>query len=136
MGGGLHSLLKIYTQTKLDGVKIDNNEDSVDLLRKSEKEDNLYRFRKDIYFCTYKTTIEDKNAVILIFTIKLPNTTTGSSASSEIVMNIVELLENSFAPIDEYNFLRNIDGVNKNIAILRVTKIIEPDYIIGEEIEN
>ena len=95
-----------------------------------------FRFRKDIYFCTYKTTIEDKNAVILIFTIKLPNTTTGSSASSEIVMNIVELLENSFAPIDEYNFLRNIDGVNKNIAILRVTKIIEPDYIIGEEIEN
>jgi len=124
-GGGMHKILKIFTQTKLDGEVIDNSMDPIEILRKAEEDKNLYRFRKDVHFTAYKTIFKDKDAVIMVFTIKLPNTTTGSSASSEMVMAVVELLETLLSPIDEYKFFRNLDGVNKNIAIMKINKYVE-----------
>ena len=122
---GMHKILKIYTETKLDGKHIDINTDPIDILQMAEDDKNLYRFRKDVHFCCYKTVFENIESILMIFTIKLPNTTTGSSASSEKVMDIVELLEDLLSPINDYRFFRNIEGVNKNIAVLKIVKHIE-----------
>ena len=129
MAGGMHKIIKIYTETKLDGDYVEHDEDPIEIIRKAETGKNLYRFRKDIHFCSYKTKFDDADAVIMIFSIKLPNTTTGSSASSEMVMDIVDLLENLLSPIQDYKFFRNMDGINKNVAIMRIIKKIDRDIL-------
>lgn len=120
----MNKVLRIYTTTKLSEDVITDNMDPIEVLRLAEKEGNLYRFRKDIHFCSYKLGKDDKSYVTMIFTIKLPNTT-GSSVSSEIVMDVVEMLETILSPIDYYQFFRNVDGINKNVAILQIKKLIE-----------
>ncbi len=117
---------KIFIQTKLEENEIEHDLSPLDILRKGDEDQRNYRFRKDVHFCSYKTTLESgTKAVIMVFSIKLPNVTTGSSAASEAVMNIIEILEDVLMPIADYNFQRNIDGINKNIALLRIVKEIE-----------
>lgn len=131
----LQKLLKIYIQTKLDGDTVDFKMNPVSLLRKAENDENIFKFKKDIYFCMYKTHVVDKPAIILLFTIKLPDNSSGSSSASEVVMNLVELLEGSFSPINDYEFLRNVDGINKNIAILKIVKLVEYDIFMNYNIK-
>ena len=127
----LQKLTKIYIQTKLDGVPVDLNINPVNLLRKAETDGNIYKFKKDIYFCVHKTTANNKPAIIIIFTIKLPDNSSGSSVTSELIMGLVEMLENSFSPIFDYGFSRNVDGINKNIAILKIVKLVEGDIMMN-----
>jgi hypothetical protein len=127
----LQKLTKIYIQTKLDGELVDINTNSVNLLRKAETDGNTYKFKKDIYFCVHKSMVGDKPAIIIIFTIKLPDNSSGSSASSELIMNLVSMLENSFSPIYNYWFSRNVDGINKNIAVLKIVKLSDCDILMN-----
>lgn len=126
---GMHKIIKIFKETKLDGKTVKYDEDPIDIIRQAEEDKCLYRFRKDIHFCSYKTSYENEDSVIMVFSIKLPNTTTGSSASSEMVMDVVDLLENLLSPIQDYKFFRNMDGVNKNVAIMQIIKKISKGIV-------
>lgn len=127
---GMHKIIKIFKETRLDGKFIEVDTDPINIIRQAEVDKCLYRFRKDIHFCSYKIKYKDVDSVIMVFSIKLPNTTTGSSASSEMVMDIVELLENLLSPIQDYKFFRNMDGINKNVAIMQIIKSM-PKGITG-----
>ena len=130
MGGSVHKILKIFAQTKLGDKSVDYRLNPLDIIRLSEKQENLHRFRKDVFFCCYKTDFENLPAVLFLFTMKLPGPSTGSSASSEIVMEIVKILEKLFMPIDDMEFIREIEGPKKNIAVIKAIKIVrESDTI-------
>jgi len=130
MSIGNHKILKMFVQAKLDGEKIPSNLSPIDIIKKAEKDKNLNKFKKDMFFCVYKTDFENEDAVIMVFTMQLPGPITGSSASSEVVMGLVSLLEKLLMPIDNMNFDRNIEGSRKNIATLTIIKKIrETDYI-------
>jgi len=127
---GNHKILKMIVQAKLNGEKISSKLSPIEIIRKAEEDKNLNRFKKDIFFCVYKTEYEGEEAVIMIFTMQLPGPITGSSASSDVVMGLVSFLEKLLTPIDNMDFNRNIEGSRKNIATLTVIKKIrENDYI-------
>lgn len=126
---GIHKIVKIFTQTKLDGEEVGIEEDPLKILRKAEQGDILYRYGRDTHFCIYKTKIKNQDAIMLLFAITLSNTVE-SSTSSETVMEIINLLEKLLMPINDYQYITNIGGVDKNVAILRVTKLISEDDIL------
>jgi hypothetical protein len=128
--GSVHKILKIFTQTKLGDKSVDYKLNPIDIIKLAEKQDNLHRFRKDIFFCCYKTVFEEKPAILLLFTMRLPGPPTGSSASSEIVMEIVRILEKLFMPLEDMEFTRDIEEPKKNIAVIKAVKVIrESDTI-------
>lgn len=130
MSTGNHKILKIFVQAKLNGEKVSSKLSPIEIIKKAEEDKNLNKFNKDMFFCVYKTEYEGEDAVIMVFTMQLPGPVTGSSASSEVVMNLVSLLEKLLMPIDNMDFNRNIEGSRKNIATLTVIKKIrETDYI-------
>jgi hypothetical protein len=122
MIAGTHKILRMFVQTRLNGEEICCDLSSLDIIRKAESDKNLNRFKKDIFFCMYKTKFEKDDAIIMVFTMQLPGPITGSSASSEVVMGIVSLLERLLTPIDHMNYNRNIEGSKKNIATLTFIK--------------
>ena len=126
----VHKLLKIYTQTKLNDEFIDKDSDKFELIRYAEKENNLYAFGKDIHFCMYKIKDTEPLAVIMIFTIRLPNTNTSSSVSNDAVIKLIGDLEEVFTPIHSYNYCRNVEGIGKNVGVLTVVKKIRESDIL------
>jgi len=130
MNMGNHKILKMFVQAKLNGEMISSKLSPIEIIKKAEEDKNLNKFKKDIFFCVYKTEYQQEDAVIMVFTMQLPGPVTGSSASSEVVMDIVSLLEKLLMPIDNMDFNRNVEGSRKNIATLTVIKKIrETDYI-------
>ena len=130
MSIGNHKILKMFVQAKLNGEKISSKLSPIEIIRKAEEDKNLNKFKKDIFFCVYKTEFKNKESIIMVFTMQLPGPVTGSSASSEVVMSLVSLLEKLLMPIDHMDFNRNIEGSRKNIATLTIIKNIrETDYI-------
>ena len=122
MSAGMHKILKIISETRVDGISIDYNMDPLQTIKKAEKDNNLNKYKKDIYFCVYNTIYESVDSVILTFMLLLPGSPNGSSASSEIVMKLVESIEKLLYPVDSIEFTKDIDGSRKNICALTVIK--------------
>lgn len=118
----IQKIVKTFVQTKLEDHEIPPDTTSLEILRLADKDNRLYKF-KNIHFCCYKTSLDDtKKAVLMVFSIK--DESTGSSSSSEAVMQLVYSLESQFTPILEYKYERNVDGINKNIGLLKIVKEI------------
>jgi len=130
MRPGTHKILKMFAQTRLNGEIIPSNLSPIEIIKKAEEDKNLNKFRENIFFCIYRTKFKGEDSIILVFTMQLPGPITGSSISSEIVMNVVTLLEKLLMPIDHMCFNRNIEGSKKNIATLTIIKNVrETDTI-------
>lgn len=124
-----HRLLRIFTETKQETKIIDVNSDPINIMRQAEKDKKIYCFKKGIYFCIYRTTIDDQDGIMMVFTIKLPNTSTSSSSSTDMIIELVDFLEDTFNQVT-FNFSRNIEGINKNVAVLTVYKKISESDIL------
>lgn len=124
-----HKILSVFIQTKIEGSEADWKESTEDLIKRAEKEDKMYRFKKDIHFCAYKTNYNNSPAIILLFTMLLPGPVSGSSASSELIMNFISVLESILNPLDDINLSRDIFN-KKNIGVIRVTKKIRETDVI------
>ena len=126
--GNSNKILKIFTQAKVDNQYIDYNMELIDVIRKAENDGNIHRFNKDVFFCAYRSITKDnKQAVIMVFTMKLPGPISGSTSSSKMVMDIIDILEHIFLPIHDMYFLRDIDGSKKNIGALKIVKKVNED---------
>ncbi len=119
---GMQKIQRIISQTRLDGNVIGVNVPPIDILKQAEIEKLVHRYKKDIYFCVYKTTFDESDAIMIVFTMKLPGSSIGSSASSEIIMEIVADLERLLTPYDEIQFVRDVEGKKKNIAFIKFIK--------------
>lgn len=124
-----HKILSIFIQTKVEGSEADWKESTKDLIKRAEKENKMYKFKKDIHFCAYKTNYEDSSAIILLFTMLLPGPVSGSSASSELIMNFISVIESILNPFDDINLSRDIYN-KKNIGVIRVIKKIRETDVI------
>ncbi|MCK5018198.1 MAG: hypothetical protein KAS32_14170 [Candidatus Peribacteraceae bacterium] len=122
MSHAAHKLRRAYAEARLSDVSIEYNTDPMSVVRQAESEKVLHKFKPDIVYCAYKTKYDNSDAVRIIFTMLLPGPATGSSASSEIVMSIVSFLEELFLPLDHIEFMREVKGKKKNIAILSIIK--------------
>jgi len=120
----------MFAQTRLGDLYIPSDISPLNAIKKAEKDKILNKFKKDIYFCMYKTKYEEDDSIIMLFTMELPGPVTGSSASSEIIMDLVDLLEKLLMPIDYMNLSRDIEGSRKNIATLTLIKKIREDDML------
>jgi hypothetical protein len=130
-GANIHKILRLYAETKVSGKSIDINTPLLDVIKEANKEKDLHKFKKDVWFCCYNTKYENEECVALFFTMTLPGSFSGSSASSEMVMNLIYSIENVFTPIDDFKFERNISDEDKeNIGILRIIKKVREENIL------
>jgi len=65
---------------------------------------------------------EDVPSVLFIFTMKLPGPVTGSSAATEIVMNIMRIMEDILKNIDYRYFSREVENMKHTVATLKIIK--------------
>lgn len=126
----IHKIVKIYTETKLDGREIDFNTNVVDIFRDAEQLHEIYRYNETTYFCCYKTTFEGNPSIMLLFVMNLPGPPSGSSTASEYVISILSMLEKQFTPLDETFFTKEFDSSRKNIGFLRIVKVIREDDLL------
>ena len=127
---GANKILRIHAQARLSRKTIKHNLNPIEIIKQAEIDGNIHKFKKDVYFCAYPTEFENVPAVIFVFTLLLPGPVTGSSASSEIVMDLVGFLEKVLMPIDKMDFTRDIEGSKKNIATVVIKKKVREEDII------
>lgn len=122
-------LVNYFKETRLDGDYIDYTEDSLKLIKKAKDNDKLIKFNKNTFLCLFKTKFKTKPAVMMIFLMEIPGSSTGSSSSSQLIMEYVRMLENMFLTIDKFWFCRHYEK-NKDACSLIVVKQINEDDII------
>ncbi len=122
-----NKILHNFIDTKLNGEFINFDTDVIEIARHAEETNKLLLFKKDQYFCMYKTKFDNSDSILILFTLNLPGPSTGSSIASTIVMDIIKLIENVLYPIDNIKFNRLIGNSTKSIAILMFTKKIRED---------
>lgn len=120
----IQKLVKTFVETSVSGEFISSELTNSDIIRKAERENKLQRYNEDIYFCCYKTTFEEKDGVLLLCAFRLPGPSTGSSAASEMVFDMLGMIEKRLMPIQNTYYVREIDSNDKSIGILRVIKVI------------
>lgn len=118
-------LFKVYVKTRYDGGYINIEQKDSDILSQAEILGEIYSHSSDIIYCSYKVEggINDKDAIIMIFRIKLPGPVTGSADASEMIMTIVKLLETQIKDLHHISFNREISKSKKNIGYLRIIKV-------------
>lgn len=126
----IHKIVKIYTETKINGSEIDFCKNPIDIVRDAETSRDLYRYNETTYFCCYKTMYENNPAIMILFVMSLPGPPSGSSAASDYVMAILSMMEKQFTPLDDTYFTKELDSSKKNIGFLRVTKVIREDDLL------
>ena len=119
-----HTIISNFIQTKFDGEEVDLKSNSIELIRRAESNKKMLRFKPDIFFCSYKTTYENDPSILMLFTLILPGQSSGSSASSELIMSLVSLLERVLSPIDNINLTREVYGNKKTVGIIKIVKKI------------
>ena len=85
----IQKLRQIYAQTKVEGNFIDHEIPYIEIVKKAKEDDSFYKYsnKEEVYFCCYKTKFNGQDAVMFLFTMKLPGPSSGSTASSELVID-------------------------------------------------
>ena len=123
-----HKLLKVFTETRVNGKEIPFETKLINIIRKAEQDKELYRYNEKTFFCCYKTEFEDKPAILFLFMMELPGPASGSSTASDQVIGILRILEKQFTPLAETQFNKEIDISSKtNVGLLRIVKLVEED---------
>lgn len=121
----IQKFLKTFVETRLNGKIIKHDTGNSDVIRLAERDKLLIQYNENIKYCCYKTIHNDKDAILIVFTFILPGPITGSSAASEMVMDMVGMLEKKLMPVAFWHYSREIDASDKSIGILKLIKHIE-----------
>jgi len=124
---GIQKISRIIAHTRLDGKIIKYDMSAEEIIKMAEKEKNIHKYKENVFFTSYKTVFNNNPSIMLIFNMKLPGPSNGSSTSSEIVMEIIGMLEGLLTPIDNYEFFRENETDKKNIAYMKVIRKISEE---------
>ena len=127
---GMQKIQRLISQTRLEGKPIPHDMNPAVIFNLAEQEKIVNRYKKDIFFCVYKTIVEEnKSAIMMVYTMKLPGPPSGSSASSEIVMEVVGDMEKFLTPIYDINFTRDIEG-HRNVAFIKFIILDTDEHMV------
>lgn len=116
-----HKFLHVLAETTLGGEEIDIDTSVMQAVKLAEEREVYHKLRKDIGFCAYKVNYNGDDAIIIYFILDLPGSASGSSASTEIVMDLLGFIEKFFIPA--YTYYTREEDIAKNIATLTIIKI-------------
>jgi len=126
----VHKLQRIISTTRLGDNSIDYTTDPVDIIEKSEKLNLTHSFQKDIYFYPFKTEYKGQQALMLLFAIKIGDSIVGSSATTKVVIELINHLENVMdPPITDLFYLKILDNkiLKRPTAMLKVIQVNNPN---------
>ena len=122
----IHMFMNVYIDTKINGKVIEYNMSNSDIIRRAEQDDILHKYNTNIFFCCYKTVFEETDSIIILIAFsRLPGASTGSTAASELVMDMVHMLEKKLVLMDDIYYVKEIDSDDKSIGLLKIIKKIE-----------
>lgn len=127
-----NKLLNIFINAKKSGDYIDSGILSNKLVKIAKDKDQLYSYNKEkgINLCSFKTTYNDEEAIIIVFIIDLPASKRGIGIASELIMSLVDDVYKTFGSIDFSYLNRSLTIENKPVGFLKIIKIIsEDDYL-------
>jgi hypothetical protein len=125
MGNHFHKLKKIFIETRVKGKTIPFDMSMSDIIRMAEQEKNFYRYNETTFFCCYKTVFKEKPSILILFSIKLPGSPSGSSVASQYLISLIETIEKNFAPIADYYLEKEVDSKKSTIGLLRFIREIK-----------
>lgn len=123
----MQKLLKIISQTRLDGEELPFDMDPVSVLRRAERSENFFKLKRNIYFCCYKTKYDGLDAIMFYFAVQF-NDPANIASMNESILSVIDLMESLLTPISHYRFYRNLDGINKNIVLLKFIKVYDEKF--------
>lgn len=125
----IQKITKVFKEARLSEDILEEDTSSKQIVKKAEREDNFYKYTKDVFFCCYKIMYQNSPSVVFVFSFNLHNSSTGSSAITEQIMSIVSLLERHFVHVfTEYDISR--DKNSNYIGLFKYIVPIEEDSII------
>lgn len=122
-----NDVLELFKKTRLYGEYVDFNLTDKELLKKAKEQNIIHTIDKNISVCAYKTKIDEKDYVLLLFKLSLPGQSSNSSSSTKIIMELVSSVE--YTLTEKYNMkisqLRN--NKKTNTQCLRVWRDISSE---------
>jgi len=129
----LNDFLQKYVSLKIDSEPfVENfNLDELSTLKKAEGEKKLYELLEigneesgKVYYCLNKIKYQEKDSILITFSIELNGTRNGTSKSGRKVMNVLDSVCKVLKSVDYQKcYMYNIEN-KKNIALLKIIKII------------
>ena len=124
----IHKILRTFAQTRLTGENVEFNNNGRDIFC-SSKESKIERFKEGVNFCVYKTIFKNNPSMLMVFCIDLPTSYSAGSQTSEIVFNLIHIIESTFFPISHFYFDREVSE-DKSRGYLTIIKEITEDSIV------
>ena len=118
----IQRLIKSRVESNVNGEFVDSELSNSTIIRKAEKDEILVRYNEDMFYCCYRTKYKAKDCVLLLIAIKLPGPSTGSSTSSLLVIDILNMIEKKLMPLEHTFYARELDSSDKSIGILKIIK--------------
>jgi hypothetical protein len=120
---------KVITKAGIDDKTINNDLKDRQIIERADLNGEFYASGPNIIYCVYKIEggLENKDAVLVLFKISLPGPIPGSSGASDLVMELVRILETQFTGIRIVSFNRELSKNKKNVGLLRVNILTNKD---------
>lgn len=124
--------MSVYIKTKISGNFLDSTTEPIDAFKIAENNDDIRIWDDKIHFCCFKTTFEEKESIIIYFSMELMGPVGGSSSCSEKVMSLVDHISKQLQIIDSLKYYKYPikEEKRKNIIFLKVIKVIRDEDIL------
>ena len=124
--------LRLYIQTKISGEYTEWDIAPIDLLRRAEEESCLHRLDELTYYCMFKTKFKDEEAVVCVSSLELSGPATGSSKSSERIMEHVNFVCKALKRTDFHEYAKEpiLGKSRKSLVFLKFIKVIREEDIV------
>jgi hypothetical protein len=114
----IHKAIKVIKEANVSDRFIDMDMRLKDVVKKSEEDDVLYKYNENTFICAYKTIHEKMQVVSILFVIYIGKGTPSTTAMTEQVMGIINMLEKNLVRVySKYEVTTDKKG--KNIALLQ-----------------
>ena len=122
-----NDVLELFKKTRLYGEYVDFNLTDKELLKKAKEQNIIHTIDKNISVCAYKSEIDEKDYILLLFKLSLPGQNSNSSSSTKIIMELVSSVE--YTLTEKYNMKISQIRNNKktNTQCLRVWRDISSE---------
>jgi len=122
-----NDVLELFKKTRLYGEYVDFNLTDKELLKKAKEGNTLHIIDKSVSLCTYKTKIDEKDYVLLLFKLTLPGQSSNSSSSTKIIMDLVSSVEYTLKEKYSMEINRIRNNKKTNTQCLRVWRDISSE---------
>lgn len=120
--------LNNYIRSKSELTSVDHKQKTKDIFDINEQNKTSYYLDSNIKYSFNKTIYKGKESVLFCFKIILKGDLSGSSTSSQRIMELINEIYSQFIKITHCNYCKLQDPIEKcNIVYIKIIKTISDD---------